>query len=412
MLRAQVVLVSLLLLGSVAAAATLQPLGDLPGDIFGSVAFGVSADGSTVVGGSNSASGTQAFRWTSAGGMQGLGDLSGGDFGSSASGVSADGSTVVGIGTCASGGEAFRWTAGGGMVGLGHLPGGIYSSTAADVSADGSIVVGYSYSEWGYETAFRWTADEGMVALEGDPETNIRANAVSGNGATIVGQYGRKASVWVGDGWDFLGDLPDSSANGVNDAGTVVGYSSGQAFLWPWSGGMVGLGHLPGSTANTSAWDVSDDGSVVVGYSAPAPGGGYEAVRWTAGSGMQRLWDVLLAQGVNPAADGWTILSEAYAVSADGNTIVGYGTRNGNTEAFRVVLPSIPCSSFVAPDLDRDCDVDAQDVAAFKAYASRANVPVRSGCHSSDFDGDGDADMTDFGMLQRCYGNAVQNCAN
>jgi PEP-CTERM motif len=59
----------------------------------------------------------------------------------------------------------------------------------------------------------------------------------------------------------------------------------------------------------------------------------------TAGSGMQRLWDVLLAEGVDPAAGGWTVLTEALAVSLDGNTIVGYGTRNGNTEAFIAVVP-------------------------------------------------------------------------
>ena len=59
----------------------------------------------------------------------------------------------------------------------------------------------------------------------------------------------------------------------------------------------------------------------------------------SAGGGMERLWDVLLASGINPAADGWTILSEATALSADGNTIVGFGTRNGNTEAFVAIVP-------------------------------------------------------------------------
>ena len=50
--RTQVVLVALLLLGaSRAVAATLQPLGDLPGGAFVSIALGVSADGSVVGGG-------------------------------------------------------------------------------------------------------------------------------------------------------------------------------------------------------------------------------------------------------------------------------------------------------------------------------------------------------------------------
>ena len=81
---------------SFAATANFQGLGDLPGGDFYSHAFDVSADGSTVVGWSRSASGYEAFRWTSASGMVGLGDLSGGNFYSEAYGVSADGSTVVG----------------------------------------------------------------------------------------------------------------------------------------------------------------------------------------------------------------------------------------------------------------------------------------------------------------------------
>jgi hypothetical protein len=54
---------------------------------------------------------------------------------------------------------------------------------------------------------------------------------------------------------------------------------------------------------------------------------------------MNRLWDVLLVQGVDPAANGWTKLEAASGISADGNMIVGWGTRNGNTEAFVAVVP-------------------------------------------------------------------------
>jgi len=111
-------------MGSVfAATASFQGLGDMPGGVFNSRAFDVSADGSTVVGYSISASGTEAFRWTLSGGMVGLGDLPGSSFESKANAVSADGSTIVGIGISASGPEAFRWTLSGGMVGLGYLSG-------------------------------------------------------------------------------------------------------------------------------------------------------------------------------------------------------------------------------------------------------------------------------------------------
>ncbi len=58
------------------------------------------------------------------------------------------------------------------------------------------------------------------------------------------------------------------------------------------------------------------------------------------------------SHGVDPAADGWTKLSSAYGVSADGNTIVGYGIRNNNNEAFVAVIPTIvpePAAGALAP---------------------------------------------------------------
>src|SRR5436190_21050010 len=61
------------------AAASLTPLGDLPGGVFDSRANAVSGDGSVVVGTSSSASGAQTFRWTAGGGMVGLGVLPGGN---------------------------------------------------------------------------------------------------------------------------------------------------------------------------------------------------------------------------------------------------------------------------------------------------------------------------------------------
>ena len=107
-------------------------------------AFGVSGNGSVVVGASN------AFRWTAAGGMRDLGTLGG--VGSSAYDVSADGSVVVGDSQDASGqSRAFRWTASGGMQNLstiysGSIDSGSYFVFANAISADGLHVVGYGYN--------------------------------------------------------------------------------------------------------------------------------------------------------------------------------------------------------------------------------------------------------------------------
>jgi probable HAF family extracellular repeat protein len=187
-------------------------LGDLPGGSeypsgsFQSVASGVSADGSVVVGGGKSDSGHEAFRWEDTGTcaldnigddpcMVGLGNHPGGFLISSAHAVSADGSVVVGQSSVISDWEAFRWTSEGGMVGLGDLPGGEVRSTALGVSAEGSVVVGYSNSASGFE-AFVWDSTTGMRSIDqvlnnlGVDLTGwslTRASAVSADGLTIVG---------------------------------------------------------------------------------------------------------------------------------------------------------------------------------------------------------------------------------
>jgi probable HAF family extracellular repeat protein len=92
-------------------------------------------------------------------GIQGLGFLPGGS-NSNAFGVSADGTVVVGQGhDMLNLQQAFRWSAANGMVGLGFLAGGGGWSTATGVNADGSVVVGSANSDPSCcQQAIRWTA--------------------------------------------------------------------------------------------------------------------------------------------------------------------------------------------------------------------------------------------------------------
>jgi probable HAF family extracellular repeat protein len=129
-----------------------------------SAALAISSDGKVVVGWRNAEDGTEAFRWTVAGGLQGLGDLPGGTFFSGADGVSRDGSVIVGTATSANGTEAFRWTAADGMTPLSDLPDGEFSSSAYAVSGDGKVVVGRAAGLTGPE-AFLWTAEQGIQSL-------------------------------------------------------------------------------------------------------------------------------------------------------------------------------------------------------------------------------------------------------
>ena len=80
-----------------------------------------------------------------------LGDLPGGQFDSRATAVSADGSIVFGTTNTASGTQTFRWSVGTGMVSLGTLPGTTFSEPRS-VSGDGSVLVGYSGNAFDHES--------------------------------------------------------------------------------------------------------------------------------------------------------------------------------------------------------------------------------------------------------------------
>jgi probable HAF family extracellular repeat protein len=147
----------------------------------------VSEDGSVVVGQDDGGPrrGREAFRWTAAGGVVSLGLLPGLTPQSVANGVSADGSVVVGeSGSRASDVHAFRWTAAGGLQDLG--PG-----SALGVSADGSVAVGFRAS-----TAMMWDATNGarsvrdvLIAAGADLSDWSLTDAfgISADGRAIVG---------------------------------------------------------------------------------------------------------------------------------------------------------------------------------------------------------------------------------
>jgi uncharacterized membrane protein len=370
--------VAALFAGAVPAAfgqASLTALGDLPGGAFSSTARGVSGDGSVVVGQSSSAFGDEGFRWTRAGGMVGLGV-------GPAEDVSADGSVVVGW--------SYRWTSSGGAVFVG-LPNYTHSR-AHGVSADGSVVVGVSYqTSPSIAKAFRWTSGDGTVEVSPGP-SNDWAWGVSDDGSVVVGHTDSTAFRWTSS--DGLVAIGGAEAHGVSGDGSVIvghgnfgfGTEARWAFRWYSNDGMAGLGDLPGGVYTSQAWDVSGNGSVVVGYGTNAANEA-EAYRWTSADGLRRLWDVMVANGEDPADSGWTHLEQAYAVSFDGSTIVGFGTRNGQHEAFVAVLP-IACGT---SDFNGDGVFGADnDIEAFFACLGGTCCAT---CYAggADFNADGDS---------------------
>lgn len=342
-------------LGTQAVCANAQQgiidLGALPAATW-SEARAVSADGSTVVGTSDSAMGQETtFRWTTASGMQDLGSLAGANgrsypalIGTNGSvevyrPVSADGSVVVGHSQTSGSGNwrAYHWSIAHGLLDLGHLGSG--SSYAAAVSADGSVVAGSS-EVGGRAHAARWTvAPNGTVAIQDlgvlGTGNESWANDVSADGGAVVGYSatsgwsGGRAFRWTqAGGMEDLGTLPGgnfSYAYSVSaDGSTVVGRAhdgvSNRAFRWTAATGMQNLDM--GNTFGTAeAILVSAYGDVVVGQY----GGSYnQAFRWTASSGMQDLG--------NLGGGSWAY---AYAMSADGSVVVGRSHDPAGSRGFR-----------------------------------------------------------------------------
>lgn len=195
--------------------------------------------------------------------IQGLGHLTWGnpdfdpDFESEAHGVSADGSIVVGESSVDIAiQEAFIWQ-NGSMVGLGMLQSPFRESKAYGVSDDGSVVVGMSVDTEGNEIAVRW--ENRQIKTLDQFEERGWARAVSGDGAIIVGESGPMGSITVGG----------------------VVYLDTEAFIWTQESGMRRLQDVLENDygLNLTRWqqllsarDISNDGSIVVGWGINADG--------------------------------------------------------------------------------------------------------------------------------------------
>jgi uncharacterized membrane protein len=336
----------------VLGAGVFSPLGFFGGD--SSTATDVSGDGSAVVGvTSGSAIGLSVFRWTAAGTIMRTSTSFDSD-----PAISANGSAVVGVNFSLSGFEAYRWIPEGSFDLLGDLAGGALNSAAVDVSADGSLIVGYgtpSTPNQPFPTG--WSGTNGGTRL---PGLGIgSAFGVSADGATIVGRADSHAFRLRDGVASDLGLLPganSSVARRVSANGDVVVGGNdfprapsepmnlhSEAFRWTQTNGMESLGDLPGGRVLSTAYDVSADGSVIVGVGETSFDGTFgtsEAFYWTPQTGMLNLRDVLISAGAT-GLDDWT-LTEARGVSYDGLTIVGTGVHGGITEAWVATIPEPP----------------------------------------------------------------------
>lgn len=247
-------------------AGGLVNLGQSSGELFGRTAGipGISADGTRISGTIASLDTTIVTqgRWTLGLGWEETmpplppGGLILDESTGSAWGLSGDGSTVVGFAWLDPGrANASAWTAAGGMVILGgQTPG--YDSRANSANNDGSVVVGWSSTGFGEWQPTVW--EDRVLTVLHDSERWCEAKAVNPAGTMIVGSALdtltdiNSAAMWIknGSSWDeiILGALPGSFGNGVSDVYGLDLSSDGTR--------VVGLNQVDSWNRKGFVWDV------------------------------------------------------------------------------------------------------------------------------------------------------------
>lgn len=337
----------LLSVGAV-SAATFQGLGNLGGSY--SQAFGISGDGSTVVGWSGKPGlGDRPFRWTEAEGMIDLGSFGGTV--SQGLGASENGTVVVGYSRQSNNqAHPFRWTAETGMVDLGTFGG--TAGQATTVTPNGQIVAGWAQTAGGnLIRAFRWTEGTGMIELGTVGGTYSQATAISADGNTIVGISTDATNHWRAFRWTASGGIVNlgqlnnaqiSAAMGVSaDGSVVVGYNSdlgskNRAFRWTIESGMIDLGTLGGAYSQANA--ISGDGLMTVGWSLDSAG--VQIASFWLGTEIFSLGADLALRFPELSLAGWDHLTTITAISGnavDGYNLAGWGQLpDGTEQAFRI----------------------------------------------------------------------------
>lgn len=148
------------------------------------------------------------------------------DWYTDAFGVSSDGSTIVGMQWWDySHVEAYKWTAVNSFTMLG-MNGG-QGSKALGVNADGSLVVGWDENNNYERRAVRWDPDSLYLGSLADPPSELgEAHDISPNGIYIVGGSAGRAFLWTEtDGMIDLNPMSskDAYAMDVSDNKVIVG---------------------------------------------------------------------------------------------------------------------------------------------------------------------------------------------
>jgi probable HAF family extracellular repeat protein len=332
----------------------------------GAVATAISADGKTVVGVSEHPNYSPvAFRWTLETGMISLDQSFLIRRKAIAFGVSADGSVIVGE----QGDTAFVWTKKRGLVSLGKPADDPFSS-ATSVSPDGKAIAGRTGDH-----AFVWTEHDGMKVLSGEEIESVAAVMDAGKYVFATAGWGREAwrvGRWdkegnftkyvVPTGWEagvlIAGRLPRNDGekaafrknvlmpvfraatpDGTVVIGEMIWTDNGTAFsksvMWTSPTSVTLLPDSLNGGSMLAARAISADGKVVVGTASDgAHGNRGTAFRWTRETGIQSISDWIKSAG---GQEPTSFPADAVGVSADGRRIIGT-LENGNP--FIAIVPA------------------------------------------------------------------------
>lgn len=341
---------SILVFGATARAqATFQSL-----PFSDTYVSGMSPDGQWVVGGSTL--GGANFRYSVATGFEpfttgtsGLPDVADSGAPVAATLLDANGDEYAGL-----------WTPSAQVLlpGLGGQLGNSVS-TAYGISADGSVVVGLGWLPSFKAHAFKWSAATGSVDLGALDGMSSRANGVSGDGQVVVGwdedpTGPRRPAYWDASGEHLLGAVGEAW-DATHDGGVIVGDENGECFRWTAAGGVELLGRVRGADPIfdvATGLSVSADGETIVGTCGSFFNGN-KAFVWRRGAGIVELRALLIAYGVQGLDN--VALTEASAVSADGNTLAGSSGVFFTSTGFVATLPPVASTYCTAKTNSAGC---------------------------------------------------------
>ncbi len=331
--------------------------------------YACNADGTAFVGYLGLTLPKVAGRWIGAGPWAGLGGLPVGigcnqDL-SIGLDISDAGDVVVGSAWQSCGVKrAALWTAASGtMIALPSLAPGPKASIANCVSLDGSTIGGSSQDANFASRAIRWQSNGvGGFQLEVLSAGAGSVLALDATGTVAVGQDGNHAAIWrLGQPVQILPDLLGSPgavavANAVSsDGATVVGSSvtslfvAGDAFLYRADVGVVSLEELaqelgasiPAGKRLAAARGISADGTIVVGELAdadavfPTPGDTYRLV-------LPKAWLQSDVAGLSLAAGGTQTMSLNAGPDQAGNPYLVLGSASGTEPGLPTAAGQLP----------------------------------------------------------------------